>query len=58
MEKITLDQDASVELRIYSASLDAYLLGVKAGVAAARHLRMEQIVKAHLAKQPPPEPQS
>jgi hypothetical protein len=51
MEKIALDQETSVEFQVFVAALDAYAAGVKAGTEAAKQARIDQIVKAHRAKQ-------
>lgn len=51
MKQIALDPDAAAELSVYLASLDAYLAGVKAGIEAARQIRLDQIIKAHRGTQ-------
>ena len=51
MEKIALDPESGIELREYLVALDGYLAGVKAGIEAARQIRIDQIVKASRAKQ-------
>ena len=53
MEKISLDPELGIELQVFTATLDGYLAGVKAGVEAARQVRIDQIVKTHRAKHIP-----
>jgi hypothetical protein len=51
MEKIALDPESGIELQTYIAGLDGYLAGVKAAIEAAKQIRVDQIIKAHRAKQ-------
>jgi hypothetical protein len=56
MEKITLDPESGIDLQIFNATLDGYLAGVKAGLEAAKQVRLDQIVTAHRAKHTPAPP--
>jgi hypothetical protein len=50
MEKIALDPEGGIELQVFLATCDGYVAGMKAGIEAAKQIRIDQIVKAHRAK--------